>query len=142
MSTTFARTAGILAATAAVAVGTIAAAVPAEATGTIINAPRLSVVCTAPHHGLYYSEVRFRQGGHWAGGASVVVTLSYANAEHAKVEMHTKAGPHGWFKVRRTLHSDNTGPWVSGTTYTWTTALYKQTAATARRGTVKLVNGC
>ena len=138
----FSRTVGALAVSAAVAVGTLGSAAPADAAGTIINGPTLTVVCDAPHHGPSYSTVRFRQRGHWAADATVVVTLSYGLANQPKVEMHTKTGPHGWFRVHRLLHSSNTGPWVVGTSYSWTTALYKNTAATARRGTVKLVNGC
>jgi hypothetical protein len=40
------------------------------------------------------------------------------------------------------LHSSNTGPWIVGTSYSWTTSIYQHSAATARRGTVTLTSSC
>ena len=142
MSKRFVRVVGALATTAALTAGAVASAGPAGALTASIAKPTLTVVCAQPHHGSLYDAVRFRQHGRWAAGASVVVELSTGNSDHPKVEMHTTTGPHGWFHLRRTLHSSNTGPWVAGATYTWTTAIYKKTAATARRGTVTLTGSC
>lgn len=141
MSTTFARTVGMLAATTAVTAGVVATAAAPAGAATTISKPRLSVVCTQPHHGLSYAAVRFRQHGRWAAGAAVTATLTPALSEHVKAEMHTTTGPHGWFHLRRTLQSSTTGPWIAGTTYTWTTEIIGG-AAVARRGTVTLTNSC
>jgi hypothetical protein len=140
MSTIFARTAGALAATAAVTASAVVVATPAGASTAISN-PRFSVVCTQPHFGQYYTAVRFRQHGRWSAHAPVTVTLANAKSDHPKAEMHIRTGPHGWFWLRRTLHSSNTGPWVAGVTYTWTTEIIGD-AAVARRGTVTLTNRC
>ena len=140
MSTMFARTVGVLAATAAVTASAVVVATPAGA-ATAISTPRLRVVCTQPHHGNYFSAVRFRQHGRWGAGAAVDVRLATAKTDHVVAEMHTKTGPHGWFHIRRTLHSINTGPWIAGTAYTWTTSVIGG-AAIARRGTVTLTNSC
>jgi hypothetical protein len=97
----------------------------------------LSVICDQPHHGTSFSAVRFRQHGRWAAGGSVIVELR--SGQHTKVELHTTTGPHGWFALRRTLHS---GPWIAGSSYTWTTIIQGKTWATARRGTVTLTGNC
>ena len=141
MSKAFVRTVGALAATAAVTAATVVTAAPAGAVTRGISKPTLTVVCTQPHHGSYYSAVRFRQHGREFAG-SVVVTLAVSNRARTKAELHTKTGPYGWFRLRRMLHSSDTGPWVAGATYSWTTAIYQKTAAVARRGTVTLTGSC
>jgi hypothetical protein len=138
MSINFARTVGVLAATAAVTASAVVVATPAGA-ATAISSPRLRVVCTQPHHGNYFSAVRFRQHGRWGAGAAVNVTLT--TGKHVDAKMHTTTGPHGWFRLDRTLHNTDTGPWIAGTTYTWTTSVIGD-AAIARRGTVTLTNSC
>lgn len=140
MSKSFARAVSALAVSAAVTAGAVATAAPASAATPISN-PRLTVVCTQPHTGKFYSAVRFRQHGRWGSGAAVTVTLTPAKSEHVQAEMHKKTGPHGWFRFHRTLHSDTTGPWIVGTSYTWTTVIIGN-AAIARRGTVTLTNNC
>jgi hypothetical protein len=137
MSKIFAGVISALVATTAM----IAGAAPAGAITPTIHKPTLTAVCGQPHHGNVYTEVRFRQRGRGFAG-SVVVTLSTASSDHPKVEMHTKTGPDGAFTLRRTLHSTNTGPWIAGATYSWTTAIYQKTAAMARRGTVTLTANC
>jgi hypothetical protein len=137
----FAHAVGALAVTAAVTGAAVVTASPAGALSTGISKPTLTVVCAQPHHGDHYTAVRFRQHGHEFAG-SVVVTLAVGNSPHAKAELHGKTGPKGWFRIRRTLHSSTTGPWIAGATYSWTTAIYQKTAATARRGTVTLTGSC
>lgn len=132
----------IIALAGAVTAGSIAAAAPAGAATHTIRRPTLTVVCSQPHHGKNYSAVRFRQHGRAFAG-SVVVTLANGSGDgHPKAEMHTRTGTFGFFRLHRTLHSVNTGPWVAGATYSWTTAVYAGTAATARRGTVTLTSNC
>jgi len=122
--------------------GVIADATTAGAATAAINNPRLTVVCSSPHNGLSYSVVRFRQHGRWTPNTPVEVTLG--KAEHVKVTMHTRTGPEGRWHLRRLLHSSNTGPWILGTAYTWTTSIVGKgsDAAIARRGTVTLTNNC
>jgi len=141
MSKGFVHAVGALAVTAAVTATAVVTAAPAGAVTRGISKPTLTVVCTQPHHGDYYSAVRFRQHGREFAG-SVVVTLAVNNSPRTKAELHTKTGPYGWFRLRRVLHSSETGPWIAGTTYSWTTAIYQKTAATARRGTVTLTGSC
>lgn len=128
---------------AAMTVGAVATAAPASAVTHTIRKPTLTVVCTEPHHGKFYSAVRFRQHGReFAGSVLVTLTNGSGGDGHAKAEMRTRTGTYGFFRVHRTLHSSNTGPWVAGLTYSWTTAVYTQSAATARRGTVTLTGSC
>jgi hypothetical protein len=141
MSKTLARVVGALAAATAVTVGAVTTATPAGAVTPTVRKPTLTVVCAQPHHGNFYSAVRFRQRGHGFAG-SVVVTLSTGNGGRTKAEMHTKTGTYGFFRLHRMLHSSNTGPWIAGATYAWTTAIYAKTAAMARRGTVTLTGSC
>jgi hypothetical protein len=141
MSKRFAGVVGALAATAAVATAVVVSAAPAGAVIQRIHKPTLTVVCARPHHGDSYTAVRFRQHGRGFAG-SVVVTLAKGKSSNPKVEMHTKTGLDGAFRLRRMLHSSNTGPWIAGATYAWTTAIYAKTAAMARRGTVTLTGSC
>jgi hypothetical protein len=136
------RAVGALAAAVVVVAGTVAIAAPADATTRGIRKPTLTVVCAQPHHGDSYTAVRFRQHGRWTPRGAVVVTLTPATSVHTKSEMHTRTGASGWFRLRRTLHSINTGPWVAGHTYSWTTELSGRDWATARRGTVTLTGSC
>jgi hypothetical protein len=140
MRKSFARAVSALAVSTALTAGAVATAAPASAS-TTISKPRLSTVCTQPHFGRLYSAVRFRQHGRWGSGDPVTVTLTTASGEHVQAEMHTRTGPHGWFHLRRTLHSTDTGPWIAGASYTWTTVIIGD-AAIARRGTVTLTTSC
>jgi hypothetical protein len=140
MTKRFARVVA-LAATAAVT-SAVATAGPAGAVEPGIQRPTLTVACGQPHHGLFYSAVHFRQHGRWGAGGSVVVTLSPMKSERPKATMHTKTRADGTFRLHRMLHSSNTGPWIAGASYTWTTAIYCNSSATARRGTVTLTNNC
>jgi hypothetical protein len=142
MSTSFVRLVGALGAAAVVTISAVAGAAPAGAVVPSIHTPTLTVVCSKPHHGTFYSAVRFRQHGRWAAGSSVIVTLAPGKGDHIKAEMHTKTRADGTFRLRRTLHSENTGPWVAGAIYSWTTAVYAKSAAMARRGTVTLTGSC
>jgi len=121
---------------------TLVAAGSAEAATTGISRPTLTVVCTEPHHGDVFTAVRFRQHGAWAAGGSVVASLAKGFSLRPKAEMHTKTLADGSFRLRRVLHSGDTGTWIAGTTYTWTTIVSGKTWAVARRGTVTLTGSC
>jgi hypothetical protein len=121
---------------------TVAVAGAADAAVAGIRNPTLTVVCTEPHHGNVFTAVRFRQHGAWATGGAVLATVANGLGARPKAAMHTKTLADGTFRLRRTLHSGDTGTWVAGATYTWTTEVAGKTWAVARRGTVKLTGSC
>jgi hypothetical protein len=122
--------------------GTLAAAAPAAAATAGIRNPALTVVCTAPHHGNVFTAVRFRQHGAWSANGAVLATVANGFGSRPKAAMHTKTLADGSFRLRRTLHAGDTGTWIAGATYTWTTEVYGKTWAVARRGTVTLTGSC
>jgi hypothetical protein len=142
MNMRFRSVGGALAATAAIAAVAVVTAPSAGAIEAGIRKPTLTVVCTQPHHGPYFSAARFRQRGHWAAGGSVIVTLASGSTARPRAVLHTTTDAGGDFRLRRTLVSKDAGPWIAGATYTWTTAIYGDTWATARRGTVTLTGSC
>ena len=136
------RAVGALVAGAGLIGSAVALASPATAATAGIRKPTLTVVCTAPHHGNIYSAVRFRQHGSWSASGAVHATLAKGPSARPKAEMRTKTLADGYFRLRRTLHSGDTGTWVAGATYTWTTEVSGRTWAVARRGTVTLTGSC
>lgn len=136
------RRRGTLALAGALAVGLVAAAAPAGAVEPGIRTPTLTVVCTQPHHGKYFTAVRFSQHGKWAAGGAVRVTVARAKHAAHRAVLHTQTGPHGWFHLTRMLAGDGTPTWAIGTRYTWTTSIHGDTWATARRGSVELTGSC
>lgn len=131
-----------LAATGAVVGSMLTVATPAGAVESTIHRPRLTVVCAEPHHGNFYSTVRFAQHGRWAAAGKVRIDISRAERAQPAVVLHTRTGPHGWFHLRRTLSGDQDPVWIAGASYTWTTEVYGRTWAMARRGSVTLTGSC
>ena len=136
------RAVGALAATVGLIGSAIMVAAPANAATAGIRRPTLTVVCTEPHHGSVFTAVRFRQHGTWSAGGDVLASVGLGFSVRPKAVLHTKTLSDGSFRLRRTLHSGDTGPWVAGETYTWTTEISGKTWAVARRGTVTLTGSC
>ena len=137
-----ARIVGALAAGVGLIGSAAVLAAPADAATPAIYRPTLRVVCTEPHHGNVFSAVRFRQHGAWAAGGSVEAAVAKGFSLRPKAVMHGKTLADGTFRLRRTLHSGDTGTWIAGATYTWTTEVSGKTWAVARRGTVTLTGSC
>jgi hypothetical protein len=136
------RALAALASAIAVASGAMITAQPAGALEPGIRKPILRVVCSEPHHGPYFTAVRYKQRGLWAADGKVVVTLSRQDSDRARAVLHTHTVADGSFHLNRRLYSKDNGPWVRGATYTWTTAIYGDTWAVARRGNVTLTGSC
>jgi hypothetical protein len=102
----------------------------------------LTVVCSAPHHGVQFTAVRYTQRGKWVAGGKVRVTITRGESQFPGAVLHTTTGPHGWFHLRRTLWSDGQPAWVLGASYSRTTSITGDTWAVARRGTVTLTGSC
>ncbi|HZC73180.1 MAG TPA: hypothetical protein VE442_20970 [Jatrophihabitans sp.] len=107
-----------------------------------IRKPRMTVVCSQPHHNGRFAAVRYTQRGLWAAGAQVTVTITKLHSERPRARVVTTTGPAGWFHINRVLVRKHTSRWRAGTRYAWTTVLSTDSAATARRGTVLLRGSC
>jgi hypothetical protein len=136
------RAMGAVATTGAVVGALVAAAPPAGAVEFGPQRPTLTVVCSAPHHGKYFSAARFAQHGRWAADGRVRISITRVKQAQPETVLHTRTGPHGWFHIRRTLSGDQHPPWVAGASYTWTTEVSGKSWAMARRGTVTLTGSC
>lgn len=136
------RALGALASAAAVAGAALVAAQPAGALDATIRKPTLTVICSEPHHGPHYTAARFTQSGQAAAGGKVKATISAPNSTYARAVMRTQTAADGSFHLRRTLYSQDAGPWVVGATYTWTTYVHGGSWGMARRGSVTLTGSC
>jgi hypothetical protein len=136
------RALGAVATTCALLGSSATGAAPAGAVEFGPHQPSLTVVCSAPHHGNYFSAARFAQHGRWAANGKVRITITPVTRAAPETVLHTRTGPHGWFHIRRTLNGDQHPKWVAGASYTWTTEVSGRSWAMARRGTVTLTGSC
>lgn len=142
MRQVFVRALGTLAAIVGLSGGVLAAATSAGAVEPGIRRPTLTVVCDQPHHGKYFTAVRYVQRGSWAAGGEVVVSITRGDSVLPRAVMKTTTGSDGSFHLHRTLNSKDLRPWVVGARYNWTTTIFGKTWATARRGTVTVTGSC